>query len=131
MQPNTIGDVSFWYADIGLPQTRRPALQGDSTADVAIVGAGFTGLWAAWYLKQAQPGLNVLVIEKEFAGFGASGRNGGWCMGTFAWNHEAYARDTSREAVLQMVRNLRARCPKSPVSVPRRALMPTSFPPKR
>ena len=111
MQPNTIGDVSFWYADIGLPQTRRPALQGDSTADVAIIGAGFTGLWAAWYLKQAQPGLNVLVIEKEFAGFGASGRNGGWCMGTFAWNHEAYARDTSREAVLQMVRELEGTVP--------------------
>ena len=111
MQPKTIGDISFWYADIGLPQTRRPALQGDSTADVAIIGAGFTGLWAAWYLKQARPDLNVLVIEKEFAGFGASGRNGGWCMGTFAWNHEAYARDTSRAAVLDMVRHLEGAVP--------------------
>lgn len=111
MQPKTIGDVSFWYADVGLPQNRRPALQGDTTADVAIIGAGFTGLWAAWYLKQAQPDLNVLVIEKEFAGFGASGRNGGWCMGTFAWNHEAYARDTSREAVLEMVRELEGTVP--------------------
>ena len=72
MQPNHIGDVSFWYADIGLPQTRRPALDGDTTADVAIIGAGYTGLWTAWYLKKAQPALNVLVIEKEFAGFGAS-----------------------------------------------------------
>ena len=43
-----IGDVSFWYADIGLPQTRRPALAGDTTADVAIIGAGFTGLGTAW-----------------------------------------------------------------------------------
>lgn len=111
MQPKTIGDVSFWYADVGLPQNRRPALQGDTTADVAIIGAGFTGLWAAWYLKQAQPDLNVLVIEKEFAGFGASGRNGGWCMGTFAWNHDAYARDTSREAVLEMVRELEGTVP--------------------
>ena len=42
-----IGDVSFWYADIGLPQTRRPALAGDQTADVAIIGAGFTGRWTA------------------------------------------------------------------------------------
>jgi glycine/D-amino acid oxidase-like deaminating enzyme len=102
-----IGDVSFWYADIGLPDTRRPALSGDTSVDVAIIGAGFTGLWAAWYLKQAKPDLNVLVIEKEFAGFGASGRNGGWCMGTFAWDHERYAKVTSREAVLEMAAHLR------------------------
>jgi len=111
MQPKTIGDVSFWYADIGLPQTRRPALHGDTTADVAIIGAGFTGLWTAWYLKQAKPDLNVLVLEKEFAGFGASGRNGGWCMGTFAWKHEAYEKDSSRVAVLEMVRHLEGAVP--------------------
>ena len=97
-----IGDVSFWYADIGLPQ-RRAALDGDTTADVAIIGAGYTGLWTAYYLKKAQPALNVLVIEKDFAGFGASGRNGGWLMGTFAWNHDRYAAQTSRAAVLDMV----------------------------
>ena len=83
-----IGDVSFWYADIGLPKTRRPALQGDVSVDVAIIGAGYTGLWSAWYLKQARPDLNIIILEKDFAGFGASGRNGGWCMGTFAWDHE-------------------------------------------
>ena len=97
-----IGDVSFWYADIGMP-TRRPGLDGDTSADVAIIGAGYTGLWAAYYLKQAQPSLNVLVIEKDFAGFGASGRNGGWLMGTFAWKHDRYAAATSRAAVLDMV----------------------------
>lgn len=102
-----IGDVSFWYADIGLPETRRPTLAGDTSVDVAIIGAGFTGLWSAYYLKKAQPDLKVLVIEKEFAGFGASGRNGGWCMGTFAWDHERYARSTSREAVLDMATHLR------------------------
>jgi glycine/D-amino acid oxidase-like deaminating enzyme len=101
-----IGDVSFWYADMGLPETRRPALAGDAVADVAIIGAGFTGLWAAWYLMQARPDLKVLLIEKEFAGFGASGRNGGWCMGTFAWNHERYAAATSRAAVLEQVKAL-------------------------
>ena len=98
----TIGDVSFWYSDIGLPHARRPALAGDTTADVAIIGAGYTGLWAAYYLKKAQPSLDILVIEKDFAGFGASGRNGGWLMGTLAWNHDRYAAQTSRQAVLDM-----------------------------
>lgn len=111
MQPNHIGDVSFWYADIGLPQSRRPALTQSTAVDVAIIGADFTGLWTAYYLKKANPALNVLVIEKEFAGFGASGRNGGWCMGTFAWNHAAYAKATSRRAVLDMVRALEATVP--------------------
>ena len=100
-----IGDVSFWYADIGMPR-RRAGLESDTSADVAIIGAGYTGLWAAYYLKKAKPDLNVIVLEKEFAGFGASGRNGGWLMGTFAWNHARYAKVTSREAVLDMVRAL-------------------------
>jgi glycine/D-amino acid oxidase-like deaminating enzyme len=111
MQPNHIGDVSFWYADIGLPKTRRPSLTADTSADVAIIGAGFTGLWTAYYLKKAQPDLDVVIVEKDFAGFGASGRNGGWCMGTFAWNHEAYARATSRAEVLEMVRHLETAVP--------------------
>ncbi len=102
-----IGDVSFWYADIGLPQ-RRASLDGDTTCDVAIIGAGYTGLWTAYYLKKARPALNVLVIEKDFAGFGASGRNGGWLTGNFAWNHERYAAQTSRHAVLDMVAALQS-----------------------
>jgi glycine/D-amino acid oxidase-like deaminating enzyme len=91
-----IGDVSFWYADIGLP-FRRAALAGDTTADVAIIGAGYTGLWTAYYLKKANPGLDVLVIEKDFAGFGASGRNGGWLTGGFAWNHARYLETSSEQ----------------------------------
>ncbi len=101
-QAKTIGDVSFWYADIGMPERRSP-LHGDTKADVAIIGAGYTGLWAAYYLKKAQPALDVLVIEKDFAGFGASGRNGGRLMGTLSWNHDRYAAQTSRAAVLDMV----------------------------
>lgn len=102
MQPDRIGDVSFWYADIGLP-ARRPALEGDSTADVCIIGAGYTGLWTAWYLKQANPGLQVIVLEKEFAGFGASGRNGGWLTGGFAWTHRRYAETGGEAGVRAMV----------------------------
>jgi len=97
-----VGDVSFWYADIGLPY-RRPTLAGDTAADVAIIGAGYTGLWTAYYLKQANPGLNVLVIEKDFAGFGASGRNGGWLTGGFAWTHRRYLQGSSEHAVRAMV----------------------------
>jgi glycine/D-amino acid oxidase-like deaminating enzyme len=50
---------------------------------VAVVGAGFTGLWTAYYLLREEPGLRVSVLEAETAGFGASGRNGGWCSALF------------------------------------------------
>ena len=97
-----IGEVSFWYADIGLP-TRRAALAGDKDADICIIGAGYTGLWTAYYLKTANPGLKIVVLEKEFAGFGASGRNGGWLTGGFAWNHDRYLQGSSDAAVRAMV----------------------------
>jgi glycine/D-amino acid oxidase-like deaminating enzyme len=96
------GGVSFWYADIGMPAP-RPALDGDATADVCIVGAGYTGLWTSWYLKALRPDLQVIVIEKEFAGFGASGRNGGWLTGGFAWAHERYLPQGGEAGVRAMV----------------------------
>jgi glycine/D-amino acid oxidase-like deaminating enzyme len=61
----------------------RDPLRGDSRADVAIVGAGFTGLWTAYYLLREDPTLRVVVLEAETAGFGASGRNGGWASALF------------------------------------------------
>ncbi|HUG46987.1 MAG TPA: FAD-dependent oxidoreductase [Candidatus Limnocylindria bacterium] len=72
-------DVSFWLESRGEDLTSRPALDGPTTADVAILGAGYTGLWTAYYLLRAEPSLRVVVLEREIAGFGASGRNGGWC----------------------------------------------------
>jgi len=102
-QPARRGEVSFWYADIGGLPARRPPLDGDTAADVCIIGAGYTGLWAAYYLKTAAPALDVLVVEKDFAGFGASGRNGGWLTGGFAWNHERYLSNGSREDVRALV----------------------------
>ncbi len=80
-----VGDASFWYQDIGLPDEIRPSLDRNRNVDVAIVGAGYTGLWSAYYLKKANPKLNIIVVEKEFSGFGASGRNGGWLTSGFAW----------------------------------------------
>ena len=69
----------YWLDDCGDDLTRRPALAGDTTVDVAILGGGFSGLWTAWFLLRANPDLQVAVIEREFCGYGASGRNGGWC----------------------------------------------------
>jgi glycine/D-amino acid oxidase-like deaminating enzyme len=75
--------LSFWHETTPTDWTPRPSLDGDVDADVAIVGAGFTGLWTAYYLAQAEPSLKVVVVEAEVAGFGASGRNGGWCSALF------------------------------------------------
>ena len=102
------GDVSFWMADIGgVPQYRAP-LPGDIDVDVCIVGAGYTGLWTAYYLTEAQPSLSIAIVEREFAGFGASGRNGGWCSGEFGWDRERYLSTGTREGVIDMERQLRA-----------------------
>ena len=98
------GDVSFWYADIGGLPARRPTLTGDIDADVCIIGAGFTGLWTAYYMKKADPSLRIAIVEKEFAGFGASGRNGGWLAGGFGWSREKYMKSSSRGAVVDMQR---------------------------
>ena len=72
------GAVSHWFERLPDP---RAALPGDRDADVCIVGAGYTGLWTAYYLKQLDPGLRITILEARFAGFGASGRNGGWLSG--------------------------------------------------
>lgn len=102
MQVERNGDISFWYADMGGIPAPRPSLPGDLAVDVAIVGAGYTGLWTAYYLKTARPDLRIAVLEREFAGFGGSGRNGGWLSGGFSWSHEKYLETSSRSAVAAM-----------------------------
>ncbi len=89
------GGVSFWNAAVGVP-TRRPPLVGDRAVDVAVVGAGFTGLWTAYALKRAEPDLEVVVLEREYAGFGASGRNGGWLYGELAVDAARYGPGADR-----------------------------------
>jgi glycine/D-amino acid oxidase-like deaminating enzyme len=82
---------SYWLS--ALPEAApRPALPGDREADVVIVGGGYTGLWTAYYLSLADPGLRIVVLEARYAGFGASGRNGGWCSGLFPVSQAALAR---------------------------------------
>lgn len=81
--------TGFWFDSIAAAEdgfAPRPGLTSDAEADVAIVGAGLTGLWTAYYLLQAEPALRVVLLEKEVAGFGASGRNGGWCSALFPWS---------------------------------------------
>ena len=68
--------------------------------DVAIVGGGYSGLWTAYYLKTIDPSLKVGVFEAKFAGFGASGRNGGWASTLFASSLSSLAeRFTQPDAV--------------------------------
>src|SRR4029078_600792 len=71
------GEVSYWWQARGIPP-RRPSLPGSTEADVCIVGAAYTGLWTAYSLSRAAPALRIVVLEASFAGYGASGRNGGW-----------------------------------------------------
>jgi glycine/D-amino acid oxidase-like deaminating enzyme len=76
--------LSLWWDRLPGPLTSRSRLSGDTTVDVAVVGGGLTGLWTAFYLAEADPALRIAVVERDVVGFGASGRNGGWCSALFA-----------------------------------------------
>jgi len=97
------GHVSHWFAEAPTP---RPPLPGDRDADVCIVGAGYTGLWTAYYLKKADPSLRITILEARFAGFGASGRNGGWLSGLVPGDRDAMAKRHGRDGVLAWQRAL-------------------------
>src|SRR5262249_19671526 len=66
----------------------QPELEGDVAADVVIVGAGYAGLCAA--LELVAHGVNVVVLEREFAGFGASGRNAGYLAGALGLEYDLF-----------------------------------------
>ena len=76
--------LSLWWDGLPGDLTVRPGLPGDLEVDVAIVGGGLTGLWTAYYLSQADESLRIAVLERDVVGFGASGRNGGWCSALFS-----------------------------------------------
>lgn len=84
--------ISLWMDQLDEPLTPRPALGGSLEVDVAIIGAGYTGLWTAYYLKRQAPELRIAILEAEIAGFGASGRNGGWLMGNLLGEDRALAK---------------------------------------
>ncbi len=108
MAPYT--DLSLWHATCGDPLLPRAALESEVDVDVAIVGAGFTGLWTAYYLAAADPGLRIAVLEREVAGFGASGRNGGWASALFPSARSKLARlpGASRQSANAQITAMRA-----------------------
>lgn len=97
---------SFWLETCEDDLTPRHPLDGSVDVDVAILGAGFTGLWTAYYLLSKEPSLKVAIVEAEIAGFGASGRNGGWCFSGFPVSPltllETYGYDIARQLSLEM-----------------------------
>ena len=104
--PATYRTSSFWLDDLvasGLDTlAARPALTADARFDVCIVGGGLTGLWTAYSLAKADPGLRIAVLEREIAGFGASGRNGGWCSALFPRSAGSLEREHGFDAAVAM-----------------------------
>lgn len=96
--------LSLWHETSGDDFAARASLPGPAAYDVAIVGAGLTGLWTAHYLRRADPTLRICVLEQEVAGFGASGRNGGWCSALFPTSWDALVAASSADGALRMHR---------------------------
>ena len=94
--------ASFWLETSGDDLAPRPPLDGSTDADVAILGAGLTGLWTAYYLARHDPGLRIVIVEREIAGFGASGRNGAWCAPDLNISMDRLARLHGEDAARQM-----------------------------
>jgi glycine/D-amino acid oxidase-like deaminating enzyme len=104
----TPADLSHWFAQLypgGWPP-RRPPLEGAVEADVAIVGAGYSGLWTAYFLLREAPEQKVVVLEAEIAGYGASGRNGGAVIAMVQGTREQWSRRGGREGVIALERAL-------------------------
>src|SRR4051794_23029903 len=94
--------LSLWHDDPALDWTPQDPLEGPREVDVAIVGGGYTGLWTAYYLAKADPTLRIAVLERDVVGFGASGRNGGWCSAIFPATLRKVAAGSSRDAARRM-----------------------------
>jgi glycine/D-amino acid oxidase-like deaminating enzyme len=104
----TYRQASFWLDDLVVSGADdlapRAALTSDASFDVCIVGGGLTGLWTAYALAKAEPHLRIAVLEREIAGFGASGRNGGWCSALFPRSAASLERAHGFEAAVAMRR---------------------------
>lgn len=93
----------LWDDDAQPPASHKshdPGVLDGLDCDILIVGAGFTGLWTAFYLSKSDPTLDVVVIDSHRAGFGASGRNGGWCSPLLPMSLEKLARTHGRDTAI-------------------------------
>ena len=99
-------EPSFWVQTAGAYHP-NPSLAGDHKADVVIIGGGFAGLSTAYHLKRLDQGMEVVVLEAEYVGYGASGRNGGFSMTVFGVSltvtHMLHGRERTRDAYRYMV----------------------------
>jgi glycine/D-amino acid oxidase-like deaminating enzyme len=100
--------ISLWSDTLapGMIGPPRSPLPGDTSCDVAIVGGGYTGLWAARTLSRLDRSLRVVVVERDVCGFGASGRNGGWCSSFLPMSLDAVARHSSRDGATRLQREM-------------------------
>jgi glycine/D-amino acid oxidase-like deaminating enzyme len=96
--------LSFWHDTVPGPLAPGEPLGGDIEADVAIAGAGFTALWTAYYLQKRDPSLRIVLCERQIAGYGASGRNGGWCSALFPASLTKLARMTDKAGAVAQYR---------------------------
>ncbi len=101
------GTYSFWLETSGDDLQPRPALSQSTDVDVAILGGGYTGLWTAYYLLRTIPNLKLAIVEKNIVGYGASGRNGGWCSSKFPVTprmlEQRYGCERARALMLAMI----------------------------
>jgi len=102
------GEVSYWWRALGGFPPRRRSLPGPAEADVCIVGGGYTGLWTGYYLAGLRPDWRIVVLEAAFAGYGASGRNGGWVTAELPGSRARYARVAGAEGVRALEAELRS-----------------------
>ncbi|MEI6198736.1 MAG: FAD-dependent oxidoreductase [Actinomycetota bacterium] len=91
---------SLWASQV--PSFDFEPVTPDSTFDVVIVGAGYSGLWSAHHLLEANPSLSIAVLDAQQPGFGASGRNGGWCSAFSPMSLHEVALQSSRESAIQL-----------------------------
>lgn len=103
-----LANLSLWHDTMTAEEwgEARPALAHDAVTDVAIVGGGFTGLWTAYYLLTRRPSLRVTILEAEQVGFGASGRNGGWCSALLPMGLDAITAKSNRDAAIALQRTM-------------------------
>ena len=96
--------LSYWHDSVPGGLQPRASLENDIEVDIAIAGAGYTGLWTAYYLKKLNPDLSIAIFESEVAGFGASGRNGGWCSSDLAGLEKKLAQPELKDAAMRLQR---------------------------